>query len=269
LSRYGRERRRPWLKILSIALIESHLLRRATAVQFTSKAEWEEAKSLGVAMRWVVLPLAVRAAHRSVDPDLVRGDAVSTGRTTLLYLSRLDPKKNLESLLHAVAIIKARRDDVALVIAGDGAPSYVKRLQERAQSLGLEQDLVWLGRVDGGRKAAALAGADIFVLPSLSENFGIAAAEAMLAGLPSVLGRGVAIAADAEAAGAGIMVSPTADGIARALEALVADNKRREAMGRRARDFAEREFGMPAMARRLIDLYQLIGESNARILRKD
>ena len=107
-------------------------------------------------------------------------------------------------------------------------------------------------------KGAAFAAADVFVLPSVSENFGIAAVEALLAGLPVILGQGVAIAHEVFEAGAGLVVPPLPNDIARALERLLTDEPWRREMGRRARAFAEREYSTETMASRLIDLYEEI-----------
>ena len=147
-----------------------------------------------------------------------------------------------------------------LLIAGDGQPEYARSLKKLAQTLGVEPYVVWLGHVEGAQKAAAFAAAQVFVLPSLSENFGIAAVEAMLAGLPCVLGQGVAIARQAMRAGASITVTPEPESIARALMELLADKPRREAMGRRAREFAEQEYSVQTMAGRLTALYRRISQ---------
>jgi glycosyltransferase involved in cell wall biosynthesis len=254
LSPYGRTQRRPWLKRLSLALAEGPLLRRAAAVHFTSEAEREEAQALGIPLRGRVIPLGIEPAGSGC-----RGPAPpwsGRGRPVLLFLSRLDPKKNVEGLLRALALLKERRQAPLLAIAGDGPPAYVAELEARAAAHGRTQDVLWLGHVGGARKAAALAGASLFVLPSLSENFGIAAAEAMLAGLPCVLGEGVAIAREAEAAGAALAVPPEPPAIAAALERLLANDPLRREMGAKAKAFAAREYAPAVMAERLIALYE-------------
>ena len=136
----------------------------------------------------------------------------------------------------------------------------------RAAAAGLSDRTVWLGHVEGAEKQAALAAADVFVLPSFSENFGIAAAEALLAGLPCVLGRGVAVASAVEAAGAGLAVPPTADAVARALERILgADPCIRQEMAYRARLMAEQTFSARGMARELIGLYEdICGQRESR-----
>jgi glycosyltransferase involved in cell wall biosynthesis len=142
------------------------------------------------------------------------------------------------------------------MIAGDGPAVYVRRLKELARSLGIAQQVVWLGHVEGSRKAAVFAAADIFVLPSFSENFGIAAVEALLAGLPCVLGKGVAIAKDVEEARAGLVTAPEPVAIAKALERLLSDDALRRDMGARGREFAELQYSTTVMAEQLIALYE-------------
>jgi glycosyltransferase involved in cell wall biosynthesis len=97
----------------------------------------------------------------------------------------------------------------------------------------------------------------VFVLPSFSENFGIAAVEALLAGVPCVLGEGVAVAKAIEQASAGITVRPEAPAVAQALEhVLGSDPALAHAMGLRARQLAESEFSTAVMAQRLTALYE-------------
>ena len=111
---------------------------------------------------------------------------------------------------------------------------------------------------------AAFAVANVFVLPSLSENFGIAAVEALLAGLPCVLGRGVAIAQEVEVAGARLAVAPDAGSIARALTQLLDDEAWRHELGRRGRQFAAQRYSTHAMADRLTNLYRSLATTEGR-----
>jgi glycosyltransferase involved in cell wall biosynthesis len=258
LNQYGVEQRRPWLKWLSLALLEARILSRAAAVHFTSEREWEETKTLNLELKGVVIPLAVKTEERGDTKWLLQNYPILADCRIILYLSRLDPKKNLEGLLRAFAFIRAQQDNVVLLIGGDGQPEYVSGLKRLSGTLGIAPHIVWLGDVRGAHKSAAHSAAQIFVLPSFSENFGIAAAEAMLAGLPCVLGRGIAIAEQVQKAGAGIVVSPEPDAIARVLVGLLRDHNRREAIGQRARIFALQEYSSKIMTRRLIELYETI-----------
>jgi glycosyltransferase involved in cell wall biosynthesis len=255
LTAYGLSQRRPWLKRLSLAIIEGPILRASAAVHFTSKAEWDEAAALGIPMRGVVIPLGVEEQAAGNCDMLLRDFPALEGRLRLLFLSRLDPKKNLEGLLHAFAQVQGR-SQAGLVIAGDGPAPYVMSLKELARSLGIAQQVVWLGHVEGPRKSAAFAAADVFVVPSFSENFGIAAVEALLAGLPCILGEGIAIAKEVEAASAGVVTAPEPEAIARALEQLLCNDNLRREMGAKGKAFAEFHYSTRAMAEQLLTLYE-------------
>jgi len=264
LTRYGIEQRRPWLKRISLRWLEGPLLRHAAAVHFTAEAERDEAAVLGIPMRGIVLPLAVDAAAEPDFEALFHRFPALRGANYLLFLSRLDPKKNVEALLDAMLVLMPNHPELLLVVAGDGDPSYVAQLKQRANSLGISSRLVWTGFLDGGLKAAALKGASVFVLPSFSENFGIAAAEALAAGLPCVLGQGVALAAQVEAAGAGSAVAPTSAAIAAAVSAYLIDADKRGQASRAASLFAKQELSLAAMGHGLVALYSDVIERHQK-----
>jgi glycosyltransferase involved in cell wall biosynthesis len=230
------------------------MLTHAAAVHFTSVIERDEARALGLIFRDAIIPLGVEtdgAATALSDPKIL-------GRQRALFLSRLDPKKNFEALIDAFASSPALRDSTVLIVAGSGEKGYVDTLVSHIETAGISDCIFWLGHVDGAQKASVFAAADIFILPSFSENFGIAAVEAMLAGVPCVLSRGVAIANAAVAAGAAIVVEPKADDIAAALAKALSDPSRLRDMSIRAREFAAQEYSPEIMARRLIALYESI-----------
>jgi glycosyltransferase involved in cell wall biosynthesis len=261
LARYGLRERRPRLKWLSMAMVEGQILRGAAAVHFTSRAEMEEASATGVPMSGVVIPLGVCTENGL--PALPLQHAALADRRVILFLARLDPMKNLEAVIDAMAGSPTLRASCALVIAGTGEPRYVASLKARAAAAGLSERTLWLGHVEGLQKRAAFAAADVFVLPSFMENFGIAAVEALLAGVPCLLGEDVAIAREVERAGAGVVVSPQPAAVMQALESILRSSDRLE-MARRARRFAEREFSVEVMTERLVALYESIRAPRAR-----
>jgi glycosyltransferase involved in cell wall biosynthesis len=252
LNAYGMQQRRPWLKRLSFRMIEARVLAHAAAVHFTSDEEASEARQLGIRFHECVIPLAVDMPSWSGQTTR---QLPGHGSAHLLYLSRLDPKKNVEGLLDAFALLKAQMPGIRLVIAGDGSPAYVAALKARGESLGIDNSINWAGHLDGADKAAALQAADVFVLPSFSENFGIAAAEALAAGLPCVLGAGVAISHDVDCARAGVRVASDARSIAHGVRSLVNDKALLETMSRNARQLAAERYSVQAMGARLAQLY--------------
>lgn len=270
LTQYGRTQRRPWLKNLSIKCLEGPLLRDAAAVHFTSLNEQCEAEECGVPMRSVVIPLGIEAPA-IIDDVLVRSRFVALQAAPyLLFLSRLDPKKNLEGLLRAFAQCHVQWPSTQLLIAGTGTRDYVASLVALASNLGLANRVVWAGHIDGDLKASALAGAQFFLLPSFSENFGIAAAEALMAGLPCLLGQGVAIANDVVQAGAGVAVDAEPNAIAAGLrQLLTVDASTYARMSANAEALAKSKFSIEAMGRNLAFLYQSIATNLPILARID
>lgn len=242
----------PRRKRMLLRLIERRNLQGAGALHFTSEAERQEAAALGLATPAFVLPLGVdpqRPPERSAPPG---------AGITFLFLSRLHPKKQLEVLLEALALLQARRPQAPwrLQIAGEGDPAYLGQLQARADRLGITHRCQWLGFVAGAPKQELLAAADWFVLPSASENFGIAAAEALAAGTPVILSPGVAVAAAVAEAGAGVVVEANADALSAALEQALEPPA--PAMVAAARHLAANVYSWGAIAAQLEQQYHWI-----------
>lgn len=264
LAAYGVSQRRPWLKSLSMKLIEGTLLRRAAAVHFTSHAELEEAQRLNRQFQAVVIPLsALSNPESAAEFALAPVNADRFGNRKILYLSRLDPKKNLEVLLRAFFKVRKLLPDARLVIAGNGNIRYVASLVQLCETLGLSQSVYWAGFVTGDAKAKLFADASLYVLPSFSENFGIAVAEALAAGLPCVVSTGVALAADIVEYSAGRAVNATPEALASAIVDLLQDHVGLQNASRNAVRLASDRFSLNAMRDRLIDLYNTSAKRNA------
>ncbi|MEM1440973.1 MAG: glycosyltransferase, partial [Verrucomicrobiota bacterium] len=169
LNQYGVQNRRRWLKKWSIRICEAPLIRKAAAMHFTSEDERKEAEMLGIEMNSKVIPLGIQV------PDTLPERKVSASRT-VLFLSRLDPKKNIESLLEAWSLLPSEIANTwILKIAGNGDTSYVNHLKELSRDLQVAQRIEWCGFVEGTSKERLFEEAELYILPSFSENFGIAA----------------------------------------------------------------------------------------------
>lgn len=264
LNRYGMEQRRPWLKALSFRWVDRPLLDGAAAIHYTSQQEVNEAARLHLRAPPAVIPPGLdMSPYTSLPPaaDFRHSWPVTQGRRLLLYLSRIDEKKGLDILLPAFARLKLRHPDLMLVIAGDGDRELTARLQQQAAGLGISADILWTGFLDGRAKLAALAAADVYVLPSHSENFGIAVLEAMAAGCACVTTPGVALAHDAAESlcVVGLQAGPLADGIA----ALLENPDRAARLKSAARTCAFERFSAAATARQLANLYQKLAATAA------
>ncbi|MEK7385116.1 MAG: glycosyltransferase family 4 protein, partial [candidate division NC10 bacterium] len=152
------------------------------------------------------------------------------GRPTVLSVARMYPRKRLEDLLRAAAILRARIPGVRLRIVG-GGPEAV-RLRDLHRELGLGDTVQFLGEVSRAGLAVEYVSAHCFCLPTVQEGFGLVFAEAMAAGLPVVACRAAAVPELVEDRRTGLLVNPRSpDELARALETLLMNEGLRKEFG--------------------------------------
>ena len=263
LNHWGMENRRRRLKRWSTRLVELPILRGAARIHYTSEQEKFEAVAAGAGdLSSVIIPLGIDTAAYQNLPNPVIFHAcfpVAAGRSIVLFLSRIDPKKGLDLLLPAFAQVVGKHPESFLVVAGDGDPGYVAGLRADAARIGLgDHQILWTGFIAGREKLAALSAATLFVLPSYSENFGIAAAEALAAGVPSVLTDQIALAADARETDAALVIGCDVNELAQGIERLLTDHPLRERLSANARRMAAERFSLAAAGQSLRALYESI-----------
>jgi glycosyltransferase involved in cell wall biosynthesis len=259
LNRWGMQQRRPLLKKISFALIERHILAHAAKVHFTSEQERQEAEETGARMNAVVLPLGIDLAlfqHLPEAGRFRRQHPNLADKTLILFLSRLHPIKGLDLLLPAFARLRQERCDVALVLAGSGDPAYEAELRTQIEALGIEQDVIFTGFVEGEAKTALLADSDLFVLPSYSENFGVVVVEAMAGGLPVIISDQIGLADDIARAEAGLVVPCRIEPLVEAMRSLVSEPNRRRLLAVQARELAWQRYSLEGATQSLIELYE-------------
>jgi len=267
LNRWGMQNRRRLLKKLSFRFIEQRVLRKAAAIHYTSQQERIEAEETGIKTRSALIPLGIDSApfRELTKPERFYSKfPEARGREIILYLSRLDPKKGLDLLLRAFAELRAgwsaatERRHPILIIAGDGDAQFVSGLRSLAEVLGIGPDLIWTGFIGGEDKLSAMASASMYVLPSRSENFGIALVEAMAAGLPCVLTDEIGIAIDAREYDAGLVAPCEVGPLANAMRRLIDDPELRTRLSHNARRLVDDRFSAEAMSGSLIKLYDQV-----------
>ncbi len=259
LNRWGMQNRRRVLKRLSMRWVDGPVLDRAAAIHFTSRREKQEAEQAHASLnpgKSAVIPLPV-IAPAPVSSDLFLSTYPdAAGRRIVLFLSRVDRKKGVELLMEAFARQQDR--DAILVIAGEGESAYESSLQDLAERLGIAARVLWPGFLRGEEKISALTAASVFVLPSYSENFGIAAAEALSLGVPSILSEGVALTE--YTADAAIVVSPRAEAIAEALDRVLNNAAFRDHLARRGPEVVHERLSLEVVGAALRRLYESISE---------
>jgi glycosyltransferase involved in cell wall biosynthesis len=198
-------------------------------------------------------------------------------RRWIVFMSRLHPKKGVDVLLRAWArqqrttgqqdnrtaeeirgpVVPWSRGPV-LVLAGSDLIGYRREVERMVRELGVQDSVVITGELQGEMKDALLANAEVVVLPSYSENFGIVVAEAMAWGRPVIASTGTPWQEVAEV-GAGWWVEPEEEPLAKALaEAMGKSPEELEAMGSKGRALVEERYTWAAPAERLVRAYERI-----------
>jgi len=204
-------------KVVYWHLFLRRMLRDARGVMFTC----EEEKLLA---RQSFRPYQVREQvipYGTFGPDCELSEASEEfmtrwpqlrGKRLAITMGRIHPKKATDVLIEAFAATLARDPAWQLVIAGPDQVGWRKELEVIAERLGIGDRITWTGMLKGSRKWGAFAAAEVFVLPSHQENFGIVVAEALACGLPVILSKRVNIWREIENCGAGVIDEDTVEG---------------------------------------------------------
>jgi len=239
-----------WKKRIFLALAGRRFLEGAAAVLATAEGEREQGQEVVPGARWRVLGLPVDLAGFEGLPgrDEAREAWGLEGAVRrLLFLGRIHPKKGLHHLVGALGRLGG---EIELLVAGPGGDGgYGGEVRRRAEALGVAGRMRWLGAVYGDEKRALLRAADLLVVPTSQENFGLVFPEAMACGLPVLTTRGVDIWRELEGAGA-LVVEDGGDekSLAAAIAALLGDGAGLAERGERGRAWVRSTFAEPLMA---------------------
>jgi glycosyltransferase involved in cell wall biosynthesis len=244
-------------------LVERRNLAATSFVHATAPAEQEEIAQLLPGHRIECVSLGVDPAETACPrtPGVFRRRfGIPDNAPLLLYLARIHSKKGLVDLvLPALARLPTH---VRLAVVGEadaGEPEQAALARSTAERLGVAERVTFAGAAYGDQKWAAYDDADLYVLPSRHENFGVTVIEAMARGVPCVITPGVQCAPLVSRAGAGRIVPGAVAELASELERLLAaPSAERQAMGRRGQEFVARELSWEQTARRLAELYRSV-----------
>jgi glycosyltransferase involved in cell wall biosynthesis len=211
------------------------MLERASAVHCLTDYEAEQSRRWCPEARLRVVPLLMDLDGFAADPGPEPARHLLAGldplRPNLLFMGRVDPRKGPDRLVDAV--IRLHRDglDCNVVIAGKGDADYIAALRERAASGGVGELVRFPGFVSGPTKVALLHWADLFVLPTHHDVWGIALHEALAAGTPVVTTEQVEVRDELVATGGAVIVAADAGAFAEEIRVLSADRAALAARG--------------------------------------
>jgi glycosyltransferase involved in cell wall biosynthesis len=236
---------------------EYRVLRDAQAVLFTCESERILARDSFWLYRCHEKVVSYGTAKPKGDPSSELAQFLGRypqlrGRKLALFMGRIHPKKGCNLLIESFAKVFTARPDWSLVMAGPDQVGWQEQLSRRAVDLGVADRITWTGMISGSLKWGALRAAEIFVLPSHQENFGIVVAEALAAGVPALISTQVNIWREIESDGAGLSAEDTLPATCEMLETyLQMPAGKKQAMRRAARICFEQRFEIQRAAHTL------------------
>ncbi len=237
------------IKRLFWPLVQRPSLAAVTCFRATSNLEYEDIRRMGFRQPVAVVP-------HGIDVPVYRTKSHGPMRT-LLFLSRLHPKKGLEFLLRAWNAVQHSFVDWRLRIVGPDESDHRKEMQRLARVLRLER-VAFVAARYGEEKWQEFQEADLFVLPSRHENFGVVVAEALAAGTPAIVTKGTPWA-ELETRGAGWWIDIGVDPLVACLEkALAFSPETLAGMGRAGRDWMINDFSWERTGSMMVETYQWI-----------
>jgi glycosyltransferase involved in cell wall biosynthesis len=247
---------RSWRKRLVYPLVQRRHLERAALLHATGAAEAERLRHAGRGVDVVMLPNGVELPPADgATPGAFRARLGLGDAPLIVFLGRLHPIKRLDVLAAAYLRLAGRHAGARFVVAGPDEGDHRRVVAPLFAPLG--DRMYWTGALDESEKWSLLADAEVLVLCSASENFGMSAAEAMAAGVPVVVTR-TCPWQDVETHRCGFWVDSDPDAIAAAVTRVLADPSGAREMGARGRALIRDKYSWPAIARAMTKEYATI-----------
>jgi len=240
-----------WKKKLAWNLYQHRDLETASVLCATAEQEAENFRKIGLRQPIAIIPNGVEMPI--LLPKIEKGSKLTK---TALFLSRIHPKKGLIELVKGWQQIRPK--DWQVVIAGPDENGYQKVIESEIRKAGLQDVFKFVGSVEGEKKREQYQDADLFILPTFTENFGIVVAEALSYGIPVITTKGApweGLITHRCGWWIDIGAEPLADAIR---EATALSDAERQEMGKRGRIFVEKNFGWTQIAENMISVYQWI-----------
>lgn len=250
-------------KKIYVNLIEKRNLTGASAIHFTVEKEKEDYLKLGLPLKKAVIvpnSIDIENGISIISGDFRKKNEISEDAKIIIFMGRLHKIKGLDTLIPAFAEVVKKEPKAVLVIVGPDERNYKKEIELEIgnRKLEINKNVVFTGILMGDNKKMVYKESDVFVLPSYSENFGMAVVEAMVAGLPVVITKGVGIAKEVEAAGAGLVVEKDVDQVSEAILKILNNPDLAKKMGEAGRKLVEAEFSSEKVAEKWIREYDKI-----------
>ena len=242
-------------KRLALQIYQYRDLETAALFFATGEQEFVNIRRVGLRQPVAIIPNGVELPVLENNGSANQWRSLQDRSHSVVYISRIHPQKGLLHLVEAWG--RLRPSDWRLYLAGPDEGGHLAEVMRRVRELRLENFVEYVGVVEGDAKTALFDSADLFVLPSFSENFGVVIAEALAHGVPVITTRGTPWEGVMHH-GCGWWIDPTVDALTEALqEALNIDGASLLAMGEKGREYA-REFNWTHIAQQTADVYRWV-----------
>lgn len=236
----------PWKKKIALFLYQKKAIQRAAHIHATAQMEAKNIQALGFTKPICIIP-------NGIDLTDVKETKKKYGTRKMVFISRIHPKKGIELLLEAWR--NSNTNGWILEIAGNGDENYIVHLNQSAQDL---QNVHFVGAKYGEAKWNFLRSADVMVLPSYSENFGIVVAEALAIGVPVITTKGTPWE-DLEIYHCGWWIELSVANLENTLvKAFHTSTEILEVMGNQGRKLVAEKYEIKAVAHKINELYKKI-----------
>jgi glycosyltransferase involved in cell wall biosynthesis len=252
----------PWIiqrhhwtrKVPALWLYQKKAIKTADCIHATAEMERHNLQALGYNNQIKNIPNGI-----IIDNISLKSNWIKTKK--ILFMSRVHSKKGVDLLIDAINIIKDSLSGYSVIIAGDKDvrdKGYLDKMKVKVKELNLHHLIEFVGGVYGDKKWDLFRGADLFVLPTHSENFGYVIPEALMVGTPVITSKG-APWQELNTHHCGWWIDNDVDTIAKTLkEAITLPEEEYRQMGIRGRELIENNYAIDVVAEKMKALYEWI-----------
>ena len=246
----------PWIikrhywtrKLPALLLYQKAAIRKADCLQATAESEYDNLLRLGYNDKISVVKLGI-------DADGIKMKESWKETRQILFLSRVHVKKGINFLIDAAEILREELKGYRILVAGEGDEEYVSALRRQIEDKGLQDTVRLIGGVYGDEKWRLFQTSDFFVLPTHSENFGLAIAESLASGTPVITTVGTPWS-DLNTSHAGAWIEIGTQPLVETLRKFLAmTDGELEQMGRNGRKLIETKYSARVMAKEMMEVY--------------
>jgi glycosyltransferase involved in cell wall biosynthesis len=275
--------KKSWKKWPYYCLVAKRDLKGASAIHYTTKDEAEKCHSfLCLKNREIIIPNGIDLSEYNDFPakeTLRQRYPILKDKKVILFLSRINWKKGMDILVKAFGMLAKERDDVHLLIVGNDEENYGTKVKHWLKEYGLEYNdsshssailnhescimhrsaqVTFTGMLTGREKIEAYAGSDLFVLPSYSENFGMAVVEAMECGVPVVISNKVGIYKEVKENKAGIVVDTNAESLYWGIKSILDNENLAKELSINGKKLVEDYYDIDKVADKMLNAYEKV-----------